>query len=90
MQCGKIALKKILFINNEKEFLPLNIVCNVPEILEVITPTLLLGKDEGMYIKLRFKAPQTPSKFKIKLVLIEKKNNEPKEGIEIEFIVEKN
>lgn len=54
--------------------------------MKVRTDSIVLGKDEGCYIKLLIDSPTTPSKYLIKLAFFDIKFNRLKEGMEIELM----
>jgi len=44
---GEVMKKRVVYINPEKEFISLNVISSMPNVLKVKTPSLLLNR-EGM------------------------------------------
>lgn len=54
--------------------------------MKIKNTSILLSRDEGVYVKFQIIPPATPCKFEVKFVFYDVKKGIPVEGIEMEVI----
>ncbi|CAD8043788.1 unnamed protein product [Paramecium primaurelia] len=84
---GITTNRRLLYINPKREGVSYQIKTNMPHIISIKNNSLILSKDEGMYVKFTITPPTTPCKINIKFVIEDIITQLPVEGIEMEINV---
>ncbi|CAD8048876.1 unnamed protein product [Paramecium sonneborni] len=85
--CGITTNRRLLYVNPKREGVSYQIKTNMPHLIQIKNYSLILSKDEGMYVKFAITPPQTPCKLKVKFVIEDIITSLPVEGIEMEINV---
>ncbi|KAM3138712.1 hypothetical protein pb186bvf_009276 [Paramecium bursaria] len=85
IQPDSIKDKKLIYMNTRDQKIYLDIVSNMPNVVEILTKELILSPGEKNYIKIRLKAPATLCKLIIRIGIVNQKKQSMnlEEGIEI-------
>lgn len=72
-RCGQLSQKRLLFINKNDSELSYNIICNMPHIVRIINSSIILQKEEGMYVRFQIIPPESGCILNVKLVFFDVK-----------------
>ncbi|KAM3144587.1 hypothetical protein pb186bvf_003194 [Paramecium bursaria] len=81
LKSGSRTIKRILYQNPRDVAIKYQVLSEMPNIIEVITPNIYLEPFKKDYMKLSFKAPSTYCKIYVKIAMM---NEEKKKKISLE------